>query len=261
VNYATIEHNVVKNNDQGGLPVKPVPNTYPECQAQGGIPGDCGEGIHLMGSSFSVIAGNVSTGNSGGILLSDETGPTAHNRITGNVVTDNLYDCGVTLAGHNPGAAPNGVPAPKAAGIFGNLIGWNTITGNGTKGEGAGVVMATPLPGGAVYDNVIEHNKISKNGLSGVTVHSHVPGQDLNGNVVTGNLIGVNNTVGDTDFAPHVDTETTGVLVGTVGPLSISVTGNVIVGNHFGIWTTGPVTVAHAFRNIFKGVAVPVARG
>jgi parallel beta-helix repeat protein len=260
-NYVTIEGNVVAHNDLGGLPLHPVPNTYAECQAVGQIPGDCGEGIHLMGSSFSTVAHNVSTGNSGGILLSDETGPTAHNHIVGNVAANNLFDCGVTVVGHNPKAAPGGVPAPRVAGVFANDIAGNSISGNGLKGGGAGVVLATGLPGGAVYDNTVEGNSINGNGMSGVTVHSHVPGQFLNGNVITRNVIGVNNLVGDSDFAPHVDKQTTGVLVGTVAPLSIKVSGNVIAHDHFGIWTTGPVTVQDERDNSFAGDAVPVARG
>jgi parallel beta-helix repeat protein len=261
VNYATIEHNVVTGNDQGGLPTDPVPTSYPECQAQDGVPGDCGEGIHLMGSSDSVIAGNVSTDNTGGILLSDETGPTARNTITANVVTDNRSDCGITIAGHNPAAAPGGVPAPHTAGVYANLIAGNTIAGNGTTGQGAGVVLATGLPGGAVYDNTITRNTISGNGISGVTVHSHVPGQYLNGNTITGNLITVNNLDGDNDFAPHVDDQTTGILVATVDPLAITITANEIAGNHFGIWTTGPVTTTGASSNTFAGDTIPVAQG
>lgn len=260
--HVTIAGNVVTGNDLGGVP-NPVPTTYAECQTVGGVPGDCGEGIHLMGSSASTVAGNVVTNNTGGILLSDETGPTDHNAITGNLVANNMFDCGVTIAGHNPGAAPNGVPAPATAGVYANLVQGNNITGNGIKGQGGGVILATGLPGGAVYGNVIKNNAISGNGLAGVTVHSHVAGQDLNGNVVTGNLIGVNNLDGDNDFAPHVDDQTTGVFVGSAAPLTIDVAGNVITGDHFGIWTTttGPVTVQHAKNNLFIDVAVPIAAG
>ena len=261
-NNVTIAGNVVTHNDLGGVPVNPVKTSYPECQSQGGIPGDCGEGIHLMGSSYSTVAHNVSTGNSGGILVSDETGPAAHNHITGNVVANNLFDCGVTVVGHNRQAAPGGVPHPKVAGVYANDIAGNNISGNGTKGNGAGVVLATGLPGGAVYDNTVQGNSINGNGMSGVTVHSHVPGEFLNGNVITHNLIGTNNLKGDRDFT-HVDTQTTGVLVATVSPLSIKVSGNVIAKDHFGIWTTGPVTVTshNGHDNSFRGVAVPVAQG
>jgi hypothetical protein len=55
----TLQNNVVTHNDLGGLPVNPVPNSYAQCQAQGGVPGDCGEGIHLMGSSHSTVRNNV----------------------------------------------------------------------------------------------------------------------------------------------------------------------------------------------------------
>jgi parallel beta-helix repeat protein len=260
-NHVTIAGNVVTNNDLGGLPVNPVPNTYAECQTVGQMPGDCGEGIHLMGSSDSTVAGNISTGNCGGINLSDETGPTAHNQIVGNVVAGNLFDCGVTVVGHNPKAAPGGVPAPQVAGVYAHNIVGNSISGNGVKGAGAGVVLATGLPGGAVYDNTVQGNTISGNGMSGVTVHSHVPGQFLNGNVISGNSIATNNVVGDPDFAPHVDEQTTGVLVGTVSPLSIQISGNVIANDHFGIWTTGPATVQGANGNSFGGDTVPVAQG
>ena len=70
--------------------------------------------------------------------------------------------------------------------------------------------MATGAPGGAVYDNVVEYNYVAGNGLSGVTVHSHSPGEDLNGNVIKGNVIGTNNLDGDFDFSPLVDASTTG---------------------------------------------------
>jgi parallel beta-helix repeat protein len=252
-NDVTITRNVVTQNNQGGQPepAKPVPTTYRECMTVGQVPGDCGEGIHLMGSSGSTVADNVSTGNSGGILLSDETGPTAHDLITGNVVTDNAFDCGITVVGHHANVFSNGKLNPKF-GVYDNVITGNTLADNGVKGQGAGVVLATGLPGGAVYGNTVARNTISGNGISGVTVHSHVPGQFLNGNVIEDNLITVNNLDGDNDFAPHVDDQTTGVFVGTVSPLSITVSGNEIVGDHFGIWTTGPVTL-RAQGNVFAG--------
>jgi nitrous oxidase accessory protein NosD len=252
VDHATLTGDTVIDNDLGVT----VANTYPECQAQQGVPGDCGEGIHLMGSSWSTIAGNVSRGNSGGVLVSDEGRPAAHNRIAGNSVTGNLTACGITVVGHNPAAAPNGVPAPAVAGTFDNQVIGNYIAGNGLVAEGAGVVLATGAPGGAVYDNLVQGNVIDGNGLSGVTVHSHVPGQFLNGNVVRDNEIGTNNLNGDRDFSPAVDLDTTGVLVATVGPLSIEVTGNHITGDHFGIWTTGPATVTGV--NHFSKVATPI---
>jgi parallel beta-helix repeat protein len=260
VRNVTIERNVVAGDDLGGIPGSGVTTTYRACLPQGGVPGDCGEGIHLMGTSFATVADNVVTDNTGGIQLSDETGPASHDDVIGNLVTGNLYDCGVTVVGHNPAAAPSGVPAPKIAGVYDNVITGNDISGNGMKGAGSGVVLATGLPGGAVYDNIVERNTISGNGQSGVTLHSHVPGQFLGGNIVEDNLITVNNLLGDNDFAPPNDDQTTGILVATAAPLTIKISGNEIVGNHFGIWTTGPVT-ASVSGNVFDADAVPVGRG
>jgi hypothetical protein len=50
--------------------------------------------------------------------------------------------------GHNPKAAPGGVPAPRTAGVYDNDITGNDITGNGTAGQGAGVVLATACQAG-----------------------------------------------------------------------------------------------------------------
>jgi Right handed beta helix region len=61
---------------------------------------DCGEGVHLSGVDHSIVASNFVENNSGGILLSDDTGRTHDNLITGNVVQGNPYDCGITLASH-----------------------------------------------------------------------------------------------------------------------------------------------------------------
>jgi nitrous oxidase accessory protein NosD len=258
-NNATITNNVVKDNDLGGLPKNAVPNHYMECAATGAVPGDCGEGIHLMGSSHSIVAHNMSENNSGGILLSDEGAPTSHNLVLDNIVRNNLFDCGITVVGHNPAAAPNGKPAASVAGVYDNTVRGNDITGNGVQGAGAGVVMATGLAGGAVYNNLIEDNHMAGNGQSAVTVHSHLAGQFLNGNVVTHNQIGINNIRGDSDSGAKADTQTTGVLVGTVDPLSITVTKNVISGDHFGLWTQGPAHVAGAGDNTFRHVSDPIS--
>jgi parallel beta-helix repeat protein len=263
VTHVTVMGNLVEGNDQGNLTGAPISNSpYRECNAAGHVPGDCGEGIHLMTAAYSVVKGNVVVDNSGGILLTDELGPTDHNLVEGNTVEYNVLDCGVTVAGHSVKGFVMGATVPTAGGVYDNTVTGNTIVGNGTSGQGAGVVLAAGVPGGAVYDNVVTGNTISGNGLAGVTVHSHAPGQDLNGNVVEHNTIGTNNLDGDYDFSPHVDQKTTGVIVATaVGPVKITVTGNSISGNAVGIWTTGPVTVSGTAANSFHGVAARSANG
>src|SRR5215472_10555753 len=258
VTHVTIRGNRVTGNDLGNASGTVITTSpYAECNGVPGIPGDCGEGLHLWAVTDSVVTGNVVNYNAGGVLLTDETGPTHGNLIAFNNVSDNTFDCGVTLAGHNQGAAPGGVPAPDVAGVYGNSVTHNVAIGNGLRGEGSGILMASPFPGGAVYDNTVTGNYASGNALAGVTVHMHAPGQDLNGNVVTGNLLATNNVNGDRDSAPF-DLETTGVLVRAVAPLSITITGNVITHNTYGIWISSTVTAAGASHNVFIAVSTPV---
>jgi parallel beta-helix repeat protein len=105
-----VRDNAVTDNDRAldspscpGLPP-------PDSQAGEGI--DCGEGIHLTGVSHSAVSANIVQRNSGGILLSDDAGPTYDNLVTGNLVADNPFDCGITLASHKPAATILTITAP-----------------------------------------------------------------------------------------------------------------------------------------------------
>ena len=238
VSDVTVNGNTVKHNDQGNPNgAQLTTSSYPQCIAANGIPGDCGEGIHLVNAFDSTVVGNTSTGNSGGILLSDDTGPTHGNLIEFNNVFDNLFDCGITVAGHNLAAF---------GGVYDNKILSNRVTGNGVDGQGGGVLLATGVPevnglaGGAVYDNLVQGNYLAGNGLGGVTLHSHAADENLNGNTVIGNVIGINNLDYDFDFVgfgpQFVDRLTTGVIVAAVSNVSITIAHNLIVNNAIGIW-------------------------
>ena len=263
----TITDNWVAGNNIGGIP--PSPNSpYPQCAANGQIPGDCGEGIHLMGVTHSVVAHNHVSGNEGGVLLTDEFGPTHGNLVEDNTITANPFDCGVTAPGHNPFALDaSGNPQPLIAGVYGNIIRGNHITDNGLLGEGAGVLFANAGPGTASYDNLVEDNYIAGNELSGVTMHAHTlpPGtfEDLNGNRIIDNVIGRNNVgspfvPGDPlDGPPAQDFRTTGILVfsGTV-PVHVTIRDNRIFDDHYGVWLgiNDNVSVSRS-DNSFENVA------
>jgi nitrous oxidase accessory protein NosD len=264
ISHVVIQSNRVVGNNVGGIPPSTT-SPYPQCVEVGQVPGDCGEGIHLMGVAGSRVSHNFVSGNSGGVLLTDEFGPTHGNVIDHNTITKNLFDCGVTAPGHNPTALDsNGNPQPSRAGVFNNVIEHNKITDNGTSGEGAGVLFANATAGTASYDNLVQFNSISGNELSGVTMHAHTlaPGtfEDLSGNRIVHNTIGRNNTGGDPLDGTASDPSTTGVLVfsGTV-PVSVTIAHNVIRDNQYGIWlgTSGHVTATMS-HNVFHNVTTPV---
>lgn len=242
--YVRITDNIVTTNDAalaGGSCALFVPPDNPQGEGF-----DCGEAIHLTGVDHSLVANNLVQHNSGGILISDDSGPTHDNVISNNTVEDNPYDCGVTLASHNP-RAPNGV--------FHNTIQANTVRRNGLNGEGAGVGLFTPAPGTATYGNVVVGNTLVGNRLPGVAMHSHAPGQNLTDNQIIANYIADNGA--DTDDAATPGP--TGINVFGVSPVSgTSIAGNVIDREAIAIATrTGTRVDAHDndFRNHAVGVA------
>jgi nitrous oxidase accessory protein NosD len=236
--HVRVRHNTVAGNDLG----TPANTTYAECLPQGDVPGDCGEGLHLMSATDSQVVGNDVHDNAGGVLVTDELGPATRNLIAGNYVHDNATDCGITLPSHNPNAlGPTGVRQPDQGGVYDNLVAGNAVVDNGAKGEGAGVLIAAAGPGMAAYENRIVGNEISGNGMAGVTIHTHAPNQDVNGNVIERNDIGRNNLHGDEDAGVMT---TTGILVfSAVVPASETVSDNHIHDNVTEIWTSPNVTL------------------
>jgi nitrous oxidase accessory protein NosD len=178
---------------------------------------DCGEGIHLSAVDHSTIAHNQVEGNAGGILVSDDTGPTHDNVITGNSVIGNPFDCGITLASH-----PSTAYTP---GIINNTISDNVSSHNGYQepGAGAGVGIFSAGPGGVVSGNVVAHNTLTRNGLPGVAFHSHDPLDNLNDNKIIGNQISDNGA----DTADALTPGPTGINVFGASPI----TGTLIIGN------------------------------
>ncbi len=267
ISNVTIRHNAVLHNDLGGG--VPPASTYFECAPAGPVPGDCGEGVHFIAVANSTVNGNLIAHNSGGVLLTDETGPTHNNLIANNIVTRNESDCGITVPGHNPAAVnAKGQPQPSVAGVYDNVIAHNVVTFNGLKGDGAGVLFANASAGTGSYNNLVIGNFIAGNGLSGVTMHAHTikPGQFelLSGNKIIGNRIGTNNIDGDTLDAPASpkDLKTTGVLVFSGGtPVTVVIAHNHIFNNHFGIWLSKPVTAFGLGTNTFHNVIKPISAG
>jgi hypothetical protein len=181
-----------------------------------------------MGTDHSVVAENLSDHNSGGILVTDETGPNYANLITENVVKWNGEACGITLASH-PAAAIAHPMGPLSFGVFQNTVLKNESSYNGlNNGGGAGVGMYAAGPGNINYGNVAIGNLLIGNGLPGVAMHNHasVPGAPpvtLRDNSVIDNYFRGNGA--DSEDAA------------TAGPTAINIygvlplTGMVVIGN------------------------------
>jgi parallel beta-helix repeat protein len=218
----TISDNSVISNDMALNPAKKVCPGQPLFETNEDF--DCGEGIHLSGVNHSIVANNVVENNSGGILLSDDTGRTDHNLITGNVVRNNPFDCGITLASHSLySKAPTSL-----RGVDNNTVSGNDSSSNGLgeAGAGAGVGLFISGPGLETSGNVVVGNRLTGNGLPGVAMHQHTPDptQNLGDNLIIGNYIAGN--AGDDDVPTTVPTGIS--LLGTS-----AVSGTLITLNEF----------------------------
>ena len=241
--------------------------------------GDCGGGVHFNVVSWSKITGSVVNDNADGILLTDDYGPNSHNLVEGNVVNDNKTECGIVLPSHSSDAVsfdPTTFEVtgrnPSMGGVYDNVIINNVADDNGTAqappefgggGSGSGIGIFGSGPGSGAYDNLVEGNEMSGNGLAGFTIHAHHPGgEDVNGNNVIDNVIGTNNLGGDGfDGPPAMDFETTGIAVFSVPPVSMTITGNQISDNAIGIWLSTTVTAGGLNGNTFINVGTDVVTG
>ena len=244
VSYATLSGNTVMNNDRsfiGG-------SCTDEPSYETGELMDCGEGIHLQAVDHSVVTHNVSEANSGGILLSDDTGATHDNLISENTVQRNPYDCGITLASHVP--VP-GLPAGTMLGVFHNTVYHNTSNYNGlVSGGGAGLGLFASAPGTMTYANVVVGNTARGNGLPGVAMHAHAPHQMLSDNMIVGNEL-VGNGPDDGDAATPGPA---GINLFSASPLT-NAAGNIIAENTvrqeaYDVVTNEPQTVGVWFNDL-----------
>ncbi len=228
----SIVGNIITHNDQSLNYTTTTCPGLPAFETAEGL--DCGEGIHLSGVDHSLIARNDDEGNSGGMLISDETGPTHDNWIVNNLVKNNIYDCGITMPSH-PRAPAYQPGAPF--GVYSNTVMGNRSIGNGTAGGGAGIGMFGFLPGARVSDNTISGNIVIGNGLPGIAMHAHSPFENMSNNTITGNYI-AGNGADDADAA-------------TPGPTGINIYANV----------AGPpaVTGMVISKNVIKNESVDVA--
>lgn len=251
-NVTLVNNHVLDNN-------KALDISTPACP---GIPAfetneaeDCGEGIHLMATDHSNVVRNEVDHNSGGILISDETGPNHDNVISRNSVHDNPYDCGITTASHGP--AKSVIPsATLPYGIMHNTISENSSVRNGLQlpGAGAGIGIFAPFPGTTAAGNVVIDNDVRDNGLPGITMHNHAwsamaPPVNLNDNVIVGNHISGNAA----DTADAATSGPTGINVYSVAPITGTIVSqNNIENESIGVAFHAPLGELIAHLNNFE---------
>jgi hypothetical protein len=211
----TIEGDTVMRNDAYG-------RDNPLCSKH---QSDCGEGIHLQSVTGSVVRGNLVREDLGGILLTDEDGPTADDTISDNTVVDSPQDCGITLASH-----------------------WF----DSTAARGAAETV------GGVYRNAVTGNTVTQSGMSGLAIHSHTKGQNVDGNVLRDNVLAGN--------GPDVDNPADRLPAGiSLYSVVVPIRGTVITGNrirdeHYGVITAHADSVSGLGGNSFdRSVRVPTS--
>lgn len=208
---------------------------------------NAGAGIDVNSSSYSLVSHNNASSNGIGVNVSNDLGASsAHNTVSHNLANDNPGGCGIVLADHS------------GMGIFHNLISYNVADRNGlgtpsapNASSGSGIILAGGS--GGVWANLVTHNRFNGNGHGGVALHAHAPGLNFSANVISYNQIGTNNV--RTDFA---DLKKTGIYLGDVSPLRITVLGNRISDNYYGVFRAGPVTVVDRTHNTYIHVTKPL---
>ena len=211
-----------------------------ECQDQGEVPGDCGEALHLLSVTDSRAVANLIDNNVGGILVTDEAGPSRGNLIAFNRSLNNKDDCGITLPSHNA----NAVGHPELGGVYDNTVIANLSAGNG----GAGVGMFAPFPGAASYDNRVIGNTLLNNGEAGIGIHAHTPAQDVSGNVIRNNVVSGNGIDPDSGSG-----HPTGIaLFSAAVPVNVVVAGNHVSNEFWGIYINGQFSITGLATNRFS---------
>lgn len=239
--HVTVGWNQVRSNDRGS-----GTDVTMECQNQGEIPGDCGEGLHLMSVTDSRVVANRVEDNVGGILVTDEVGPSHGNLIAFNRSQNNNEDCGITLPSHNGAALGH----PELGGVYDNTVIANVSSGNG----GAGVGMFAPFPGTASYNNRVIGNTLLNNGEAGIGIHAHAPGQNVSGNIIVNNVVSGNGIDPDSGSG-----HPTGIaLFSAAVPVNVVVAGNRISNEFWGIYVNGPFSITGLASNRYSSVTHPV---
>ena len=224
--------------------------------------------IQLVGVSSSMVTGNTVTGNvaDGGISVTDEGGgfdPAAPNGPATPVASTNDTIDSNTVSGNFKGCGIIVEGWVPGAGVSGTTVSNNHVTGApgmfGPNGPVIGqIIVATDAPGATVSNTTVSGNTVTGSFLSGLTVHSNAPGDSITGTMVTGNTFSGNNW-GHINGAPQTDA--IALEVNPIPPPATPVlSGTTITGNtmseYVGIWQSWQVTGTTMSGNTFTGTTL-----
>ena len=210
------------------------------------------KGIALAGTRNVLVKDNtVESNDHGGIGVYDD-GPNSPfapdaidtvpvpgvgNVVMGNLVKDNLADCGIVLSAKNPGG-----------GVAHNVITRNTVVG----GVGGIIVAGGAFGRVDVTGNVVTRNVVTGGFIPGISLHAFGPGV-IAGTMLIGNVLSDNGN-------GAVSEETTGIEIaagygGTIA--GTQVLGDSVTGDHYGVFHVGD-TGTHIAALTTTGVTTPV---
>lgn len=175
--------------------------------------------ISLAGTRNVLVEHNTVEGNNhGGIGIYDDgsnslfaptaidTSPVAGtgNIVSGNLVKDNLGDCGIVLSAKNSGGTVSGDV------ISGNnVVGYNPAAGDKIPGVGGIVVAGGSYGAVNITNNVVSNNVATGGYIPGISLHAFGTGT-ISGTQLTGNVLSHNGVGG-------VSKQTTGIEIAALG--------------------------------------------
>jgi Right handed beta helix region len=252
---------------------------------------DCGAGIHLIGTVHSAVADNLVEQNSGGILISDETTTSHDDLVQHNLVQNNAYGSGITLASHPayfpPGGGETGITSFD---VYNVTVSENDSTHNGfgVVGGGAGIALLAPGAANRTYANNVVHNRLIGNSMPGVVIHNNLNlggsghnsnNPDVSRNSIVGNYISGNGadallpTKTDTGISifglsPIIDTfvsnnviDDENIAVAFDSPSTLNIHLNDFPAHHIGIANLASAGIVNATENWWGCANGPGAAG
>jgi parallel beta-helix repeat protein len=250
----TIENVVSNNSDQ----CVNTPSTA-VCTAAIGA-GDYGESIWLLSVTDSTLENStLENGLGGGLLVSDEMGPSFGNTIENNMSVNNQWAAGspwlpTTWPPSSPPAPMRASPTRRRAASTTTPLRATPRVATGRPASACSTPPTTTSIQGNTFDN---------NGEPGVKLNPTFPGGDVNGNSVIGNTVGVNSLLdgpggGIPGSHNSGSTQTTGIMVDApAGPVTGTIIqGNTVTGNYYGIYLQ-----AGASRSTVSGNTITVTKG